>query len=615
MVAAQIHRGPDDSGEEVVPFGSGFLGLGHRRLSIIDLSPAGHQPMVHPQTGDQIVFNGEIYNFQRLRRELLDAGETFVGHSDTEVLLHGLSRWGAEYIKRLHGMFAFAFHNAREQTVLLARDSIGIKPLYLAVTPQAILFASEVRAIIASGLVEPHLDLRGVAGLLAYGAVQRPCTIFKGIRSFPPGSYQVFAAGGDPARQGMVRFWDYPSPHGDLTEERVLPELGRTLEDSVRDHLVSDVPVGVFLSSGLDSTIVAGLAARHTPRLKSFTVAFADQPDLSEGALAGETAGLFGLDHTEIQITGRDAEQAAIAWLRSLDQPSMDGLNIYIISKAVHARGITVALSGQGGDELFGGYPSFQDVPLLRRIMRWTSWLPGPVRQALAATATVGRSEAVRRKFADIIRTDGSVLALCLQRRRVMSDQQLAFLGIDAQSLGLSGSFLPPEAITGLNLDGSDVVAAVSQIESLFYQGNTLLRDGDTNSMAHGLEIRVPMLDQRMLDLVCAVPGQVRLPSGSPGKYLLRRAFAPLLRPALTAGSKRGFTLPIRRWMIGPMRDLCQQALLAVKAIGCLRPEGVDAIWDSFLRDPESPIWSRAFTLCVLGFYCQHMGSPSRPLR
>ncbi len=363
----------------------------------------------------------------------------------------------------------------------------------------------------------------------------------------------------------------------------------------------------MFLSSGLDSTILAGLAARLTPNLRSFTVGFADEPDLSEQTLATETARIFGLSHTNIDISGADAESAARQWLQSLDQPSIDGLNVYVISKAVRAQGITVALSGQGGDELFGGYPSFGDVPRLRRALRHMAWTPASLRGGVASLAATRKSPAVRAKLIDMARTDCSVLSLALQRRRAMTDPQLAALGLNASELGLDPSFEPIEALDGLAMDDADPIASISRIESRFYQCNMLLRDGDANGMAHSLEIRVPILDQRVADLAYSLPGKVRLPTGRPNKHLLRATFADLLRPELTSQAKRGFTLPIRRWMLGPLRDLCETGLSHVRDHGLLDRQGVDAVWNGFLRHPETPIWSRAFALCILGLYAGKM--------
>ncbi|HEX8523536.1 MAG TPA: asparagine synthase (glutamine-hydrolyzing) [Tepidisphaeraceae bacterium] len=604
MVSACRHRGPDDEGIAILPFGQRVVGLGQRRLSIQDLSAAGHQPMVHPQTRDQLIFNGELYNYPALRRELEAVGETFIGHSDTEALLYGLTRWGADYLNRLEGMFAFAFYDAKQQRLMLARDHVGIKPLYVARIDGRILFGSEVRSVLASGLVNRELDSRGVAGLLAYGAVQHPCTIFKNISSFPAGSFQYFQAAN--GQEKPKQFWTFPGLRDDVTIGQAIERARTTLEYSVRDHLISDVPVGVFLSSGIDSTVVAALASKYTTGLRSFSVGFADQPDLSELTLAKETAQILELPHTEILVNGGDCERTAVEWLSSLDLPSVDGLNVYIISKMVRAEGIKVALSGQGGDELFGGYPSsFYDVPRLQRIMRRMRWLPSSAKQALATVATVGSSSAVRQKLRDMMKLDGSVSELYLQRRRAMSNGQLAELGLEHSALGLDESFVPAEALENLPGEASDPVWAISQLESRFYQHNMLLRDADANGMAHGLEIRVPILDRRMLDLMLPLPGSVRLPNGIANKHILRQAMLPYLRPALLNQSKRGFTLPIRRWMVGPLRELCEEALRSLKRVGALRQSGIDGIWKSFLAAPESPMWTRAFTLVVLGRYLQ----------
>jgi asparagine synthase (glutamine-hydrolysing) len=610
MTAAQRHRGPDDSGEELVGVGAGLVALGHRRLSILDLSPLGRQPMRHEATGSLLCYNGEVYNFRELRRELEREGEAFRSGSDTEVLLAGLARHGEAFLARLEGMYAFAFADVPGRRLLLARDPAGIKPLYFAQAAGAVVFASEVRAVLASGLVPRKVDRRGAAGLLAYGAVPGPLTLFRGVAALPSGSWQAFTPGaGGWTTAGPRTFWRYPAlrPGGDEGES--VAAVRDTLGRAVRDHLVSDVPVGVFLSGGLDSTVVAGLAARHTPRPRSFTVQFADQPDFSEHDLAAETARLFGLEHLSIDLPAAEAEAATHDWLAALDQPSMDGLNVYVISRAVRRHGIKVALSGLGGDELFGGYPSFRDVPRLRRVLRRLRWLPAGARRGLGAALAVGRPVAVRRKLADMFGGPGRLAALYLHRRRALSDRQLADLGVDARELGLSPEFLPPEALAELPGDEDDPVRALGELESRFYQGNVLLRDADANGMAHGLEIRVPFLDRRLLELVHALPGRVRLPAGVPGKHLLRRAFAPLLRPELQRQAKRGFTLPIARWMVGPLRGWCERSLAVWSGLGWLRPGGVEAVWRAFLREPDSPLWTRAFTLCVAGHYLARAGA------
>jgi asparagine synthase (glutamine-hydrolysing) len=251
---------------------------------------------------------------------------------------------------------------------------------------------------------------------------------------------------------------------------------------------------------------------------------------------------------------------------------------------------------------LFGGYPSFRDVPRLVRGLRRLRRLPRAARRTLAGLLALRRPLSVRHKLADMFASSGQLVSLYLHRRRVLSDRQLAQLGIEPDVLDLTADFIPPEALPdGPGLE--DPVRAIAELESRFYQANVLLRDADTNGMAHGLEIRVPFLDRRVLDLAHALPGPVRLPPRAPGKHLLRQAFAPLLRPALQRQSKRGFTLPIRRWMLGSLRPLCELALSTLKDVGLLRPEGVDEVWRGFLAEPESQLWTRAFTLCVLGTF------------
>lgn len=598
MNRSQTHRGPDDCGVSSLPFDGATLGLAQTRLSIIDVSACGHQPMVHPQTGDQLIFNGEIYNFQELRRELEQQGSHFIGHSDTEVLLHALTRWGPDCIRRLHGMFAFAFYNARRNSLLLARDSVGIKPLYVAQTAEMFLFASELRAILATGLIPAKVDRAGMASLLAYGAVQAPRTMIQDVHSFPAGHYQLIHPGNK--IEPPVRYWNFPALLSYSNENELLLHLRQDVSHAVRDHLVADVPVGVFLSSGIDSTVIAAMAMHHAARLRSFTVGFVDQPDLSESPVAKATGDWLWLDHTDIQVSGAEAFDWSAGWLNSMDQPSVDGLNVYVISKVVRQAGITVALSGQGGDELFGGYPSFRDVPRLQQMLTYLKMAPRALRKTLARALTLRSSEAVQKKMSDILASDASIIALLMHRRRAMANSQMQALGLDHAALGLTPYYVAPEALDDVLLTG-DVLADVSRLETVFYQGNMLLRDSDVNGMAHSLEIRVPILDQRLLNLAHSIPGSMRLPDGNPNKHLLRSAFVAEFRPGLLSQKKRGFTLPIRRWMIGPMRDMCEQSITALKNLDILNPQGVDGVWNSFVRAPESPIWTRAFTLCVLG--------------
>jgi asparagine synthase (glutamine-hydrolysing) len=503
-------------------------------------------------------------------------------------------------------MYAFGFFNRKKRQLLLARDPIGIKPLYFSFVNNNLVFASEVRAIVASRIVSSAVDKQALSSFLAYGAVQEPCTIYKDVRALAPGCYQVFDISDvNNIQQGKLKqHWDFPCVQAGISEEEALQGIQERMNESVRDHLVSDVPIGVFLSSGLDSTIVAGIAAHHKTKVRTFTIGFDDNPEMSEASLAKETARIFGTDHTEINITGDDAEAMAVSWLGSLDQPSIDGLNTYIISQATRAEGIVVALSGLGGDELFGGYPkTFSTVPSIAAARQKLRWLPECIWLALAGAATLGKSEAVVQKAFDMARSDGSLLQLYLHARRVMSDKKLSMLGVDAGALGLLDNFMPPEIFESIYMDECDDIRSISSLESRFYMRNTLLRDSDTNGMAHSLEIRVPFLDKRMLDFVYSIPGNIRLPEGKANKHLIRHSFGNLLREDLTKLKKRGFSLPIGRWIAGPMREMCEDALEHLKSLEILRPEGIDAIWTSFMSSPETLRIGRVFGLCVLGLY------------
>ncbi len=599
------HRGPDDDAVELLPFGDGWLGLAHRRLAVLDLSPLGRQPMAHPPTGCRLVYNGEVYNFAALRRELERDGEHFRGGSDTEVLLAGLARYGPRFVTRLEGMFAFALYDPRGPSLTLARDPLGIKPLYLARTADGLVFASEVRAVLATGLVPHTLSQAGVAGLLAYGSVQQPLTLYERVRMLEPAAWQTVRPDPDGVACDPPHVWWHtprPDSHADSNTDAV-GTTRRLLGEAVRDHLQSDVPVGLFLSAGLDSSTLAGLAAAHRPAVRAFTVGFAGQLDQDEVAVAAETARRLALPHTPIVIPSADAEGAFAAWLAAADQPSMDGLNTFVVGRAVRREGIKVALSGLGADELFGGYSSFRDVPRLRAAWQAMRWLPPGVRAGLGAAATLFHPPSVRDKTAEVFRGSGGVPSLTLHRRRVLSDRQLHRLGLSATDLGLTADWLPASADPPP--EHPELGWTVSAVESRYYQGHMLLRDADANGMAHGLEVRVPFLDRRLVEFVNRLPDAARFPRGRPAKWLLREAAADVLHADLLARPKTGFTLPLQSWMLGPLRPVCEEAVRAARASGLLDPTGVTAVWETFVSEAgrQPWAWTRALAVVVLGDY------------
>lgn len=605
MMRAMVHRGPDDEGFEQLSVGAGAAcGFGFRRLAIMDLSPLGHQPMIDPASGDAIIFNGEIYNFVELRRRLEAKGCSFRSSGDTEVLLRALSTWGERALDELDGMFALAFYHAAGRRVLLARDPLGIKPLYVAAVPGSVVFASEVRAVLASGLVPSDLDPAGIAGCLAYGAPQDPLTVHKHIRSMPSGTCVWLDSDAlTGTRPKERRYWRFPELATPPAESQLVASIHDDLADSVRRQCVADVPLGVFLSGGIDSAAMAALATQASGGVSSFAVGY-DVPGMSdETAAAAETAHAVGTRHFQTIVDGDWAMLQWYQWLKAADRPSIDGLNTYIVSGVVKDNDITVALSGLGADELFGGYPSFRRVPRARLALAAVAWLPRSLRKFAAERLLFGLPAGKRAKFVDLLSSSASPIELTALSRRTQSDATLESLGLNARRLGLTPAYLPPEAVSPLESRSRDAFAAVSRAELSLYMGNTLLRDSDTNSMAHSLEIRVPFLGQRVVERAAALPGWARAPRGSLRKHLLRKAMADALPGEVFTRNKRGFSLPFSDWMFGPLRDQCEAAITTLAECPLFSGDVVRKTWADYEARRQQIHWSRPLSLVVLGSY------------
>lgn len=610
MNNCQRHRGPDDTGHFVDRFGRGQIALGHNRLSIIDLSAAGAQPMRDPQSGSVIILNGEIYNYRAIRRELASLGIEFHSNSDTEVLLQSLVRWGPECLKRIEGMYAFAFFNPRTQSLVLARDPVGIKPLYWTPDSKNLAFGSEIRSIVMSGLVESDLDSESFSSMFAYGAFQQPHTAFRTVKAFPAGTYAEIRPGNSSLWElaSTKRHWSAP-PSRHVTESQAVEITRASLSESVKSHLVSDVPVGVFMSSGIDSTVVTALAAGASSDCTALTVGFPDDIEFSETAVAQRTAQALGIKHRCIDVSSEDALAWARHWLTSLDQPALDGLNVFVISKVARDQGLIVVLSGQGGDEIFGGYPSFRDVPRLWRYKRMLDRLSKSLRGTIASVAGSFLVRSRSQKLHDIFTGRGDIRSLYLQRRRLMSDTDLWNLGFRAAcdlDLGLSRDE---------GADEANPLKAISELEIEYYLGNTLLHAGDTASMANSVELRVPMLGLPMLNDVLSIPGSIRFPNGQNNKHLLCAAFGEFMPAEVLSQRKRGFVFPISRWMRSSLRELCETGLEKLRDSGLCDPKGVDAIWSAYLSEPDSPAWSRAWALCVTGTWLASLESQAKNVR
>jgi len=618
MLDAQLHRGPDDVGLRLIPVRGGTVGLGNRRLAIQDLSPLGHQPMVNEATGDVLVYNGEIYNAPALRDLLKTDGFRFQGHSDTEVLMRAYEHWGIECLTRLRGMFAFALWDARRSRLVVARDPMGIKPLYYAAKKDSwFVFASEVRALLQSGLPDSRIDPRSLAGYLAYGAVQEPLTIYDGIFSLPRGCWQERDDRGNVVAGG--RYWQFPLPEESQRGRRLtdLVEEGREiLQESVRRHLLSDVQVGLFLSSGLDSTALLGLTPeKHN--LDAFTVSFPDHPEYNEVLAAKVAAERFGVRHHECPVSDNTALNWIHKALECMDQPSMDGFNSYIVSRAVREHGIAVALSGLGGDEVFGGYELFHRVPRIYNALSWLIPFPESVRTTAAWLATAFTNDTVRQKAHEIAKVNPGLIGLYFRQRRLIGDSALEAFGFQAEALCLSEDFQVPE----LQYEGcytpADLLASVARLDAAFYLKNILLRDSDVFGMANSLEIRVPFLDRDLIEWAFRLPGDVLLPKGASLKYLLRKICAEIYGQLPVASSKRGFVVPMSAWLRGPLGDVMEASLGTLRDSGLLDTTGIDNVEEIFRREPDSPAWSRLWALVTLGFWLgtQHVAAPGmRPM-
>jgi asparagine synthase (glutamine-hydrolysing) len=608
------HRGPDDAGTVVIEGGAGIgqLGFAHTRLSIIDLSPLGHQPMQDPATGNWIVFNGEIYNFRDLRRELESGGAEFRSQSDTEVILRAYRVWGEDCLSRLRGMFAFALWDAPQQRLLLARDPMGIKPLYYFQAETYFLFASEVRTLLKSGLVPRRLDSTGVLSYLAFGSVYEPWTIVEGVSALPPASVLTVERGSvsgreywSPLRQAAGRdLKEEPSPDRGAAADR-LPAI---LRDAVLSHLVSDVPVGVFLSGGIDSSSLVAILSHNGVRANTFSLVFSEE-EFNEARYSRAVARRFGTEHHEIPVSPDDTLALLPEALRAMDQPTIDGINTYLVSAKTRAAGVKVALTGLGADEMFAGYSNFRRVSRMEKFLKRFGRLPGLARRTVAASlAALGARSDRNRKLAEL----ASSLDLSVNPHFVHPYflARMLFAPSERKRPFGSGGYEAAEQALASALRQSvaesqslDPVNRVSYLESQFYMRNTLLRDSDFMSMAHGLELRVPFLDRALVETCFHIPGTKKLEGRFP-KSLLLASLGVELPGEIVNRPKRGFVLPFERWLRGEMRPVVESALLRGDSDRPgLDPGAAREVWDRFLAGETS--WSRPWSLFVLAQWCE----------
>ena len=594
MNSAQKHRGPDDDGVWSLEFPGGLVALGNTRLAIIDTSSAGHQPMLDRETENCITYNGETYNFKQLSNEIHCNPRS---NTDTEVVLNAYRTYGLGLFPRLRGMFALAIWDHQRRELVLARDPFGIKPLYYHVSDQLFIFASELRALLATGLIPRKLSHSGLDSYLADGSVAAPLTMVEGVRQLLPGHYlQVTANVGGNVKCTTAKFKREHQVSPPANRSDAVMQLRALLEESIASHLVSDVPLGVFLSGGMDSSALVALMSKVSrQRPKTFSVAF-DERELSEEQYARAVAARFQTEHCEIRLSEEKLLEVLPAAIAALDQPTMDGINTFVVAQAVKNAGVTVALSGLGGDELFAGYPSF------RRALKFASATKSSKR-VLRAAAGVGRAvlnSSVRsRKFWELAGSNGSPEEIYRITRQLFAEEPWS--QITGRKIGLAGA--------GAAIDDEDVVNAISRLELHGYMANTLLRDTDAMSMAHSLEVRVPFVDVKLVEYVLSLPGEWKLDQrgAREPKALLADAVADLLPRDFLARRKMGFALPFEKWMQGRMRGEISSVFADAKQLAAagLVADGVRDVWRGFLQSPRAVGWSRPWSLFVLARWCQ----------
>lgn len=603
MRAALRHRGPDGAGEWRGHDPSGVtVAFGHTRLAIIDLSESGRQPMA--RAGSVLTYNGEVYNYRALRAELSASGHVFTSQSDTEVVLAAHAQWGTAVVEKLDGMFAFGLWDAAAHRLLLARDRFGIKPLYYHLCPGHLVFASEVRALLASGLVAAELEPESLWHYLGYQTAPTPMTLLRGVRMLEPGHVMEVGADG---RIATRRYWDLlessATAPSAVSLDGARRRVGELLQDAVTSHLVSDVPVGVFLSGGIDSGALVSALAAAGVRPHTFTVALTERA-YDESEAAARVARACGADHTEVRLLEDDLLAMLPDVLAATDHPSGDAVNAFVVSKAVRERGVKVALSGLGGDELFGGYASFRRLSRLRPTARHLRRSPMALRRAAAGLVrTAGRGSVASDKAAAVLEGDGSVADMWPVTRQLFSEGARRRMLLDRYHPAgpATDAYQPMLARAIAGAPQSELWAQVSYAESRAYMHDVLLRDMDQMSMAHGLEVRVPLLDHRLASYVVSLPDAIKRDDRTP-KSLLVTSLSRPLPDDIVHQPKRGFTLPFDVWMRGALRPYCEAQLgeQGLDGRGLLKPGEARRMWTRFLDRAPGVTWGRVWALVAL---------------
>jgi len=594
MTERMQHRGPDADGH----FVEKGIALGHRRLSIIDLSDAATQPM-HDKSGRYtIIYNGEVYNYQEIRAEL--ALSDTQSQSDTDVILAAYAAWGPDCLKKMNGMFAFAIWDQQEQILFIARDRMGIKPVYYSIQNNQLVFASEVRSLLASGMVPPVLNYQALPEYLKYYSVNSPNTLLKDVYMLPAASFAIWKHN----EFRVEPYWDLAENRNlsdSIDREEVKEELHQRLREAVSRRKIADVPLGAFLSGGIDSSAVVGLLAESSEQaIHTFSIVF-DEKQYDESYYANLIAKKFKTEHHPIKLKPEDFLTELPEALDAMDHPSGDGLNSYVVSKATKEEGFTVALSGLGGDELFAGYPVFKRYQKLKKMGMYA--VPHAIRSGIGAGISSlynSHKSARLQEILAIERPDFSELYPIF--RKIHDDKEIQGLLKDSQ---IEQSTLAT-LLKDPHLQKVEKLPLFSQVsvgEMMTYTQNVLLRDTDQMSMASSLEVRVPFFDHELVEYALAVPDKHKEPDYP--KKLLVESLGSLLPEEVVHRPKMGFVFPWALWIRESMKDFCERHISSLASKNFIAEDYLLDKWNRFLAGGKREHWMKIWMLVMLNVWLE----------
>ena len=592
MTDAEAHRGPDADGF----FVEDGIALGHRRLSIIDLSAAANQPFVDNSGRYVMVFNGEMYNFMDVKKKIPDY--VFHTNGDSEVLIAAYAKWGPDCIQYFRGMFAFAIWDKKERSLFLCRDRMGVKPLYYYADGQRFLFASETRALLASDMIDRKTSGKGLIEFFSYQSIGYPYTAIEGIMQLEAGSSML-------VKNGKIEkkvYWDLTEskPDFDFADlDKTKQRIRALLLQSVKRRLVSDVPVGAFLSGGIDSSIVVGMMAEASnAQPVTFNIAFQEK-EFDESAYAEMIAKKFNTQHHQILLQPNSFLDELPNALDAIDSPSADGVNTYVVSKAIRKNGIVVALSGVGGDELFAGYPIFSQYLQLRQ-KDWLWKFPKAVRELMASSLSLlGKSDSKTGRMQQLLRLDDASIGNAYPiLRQILSAKQIQSL----TNLNEGSPFITAlqQELMGKKqkLDAMPLLSQISAAEYLGYTQHTLLKDTDQMSMAVSLEVREPYFDQDLVEFVLSIPDSMKKPSYP--KSLMVESVKPLLPEEIVFRKKQGFLFPWELWLKNELRSFCELRIKNMAQRNFIKGDLLLDNWKLFLKGDKRMRWSEIWLFVVL---------------